>query len=394
MRVILKPGREKSLLRFHPWIFSGAIHSVEGDPGMGQTVSVWDKQGHQLGYGSFSPHSQIRVRMLSFDPDQLVDQELLHKRILRAAQGRKQFASDTIPAAYRLVNAESDGLPGLVVDRYDTFLVIQILSAGMEFWRATIIQTLHDLFPDCSLYERSDSQVRTKEGLAPQAGHVLGDEPPELVAIQEQAAGFYVDIREGHKTGFYLDQRESRSRVARYASRAEMLNCFCYTGGFGIMSLVWGADRVTQVDASPQALDLAAKNMHLNEIAADRVEHVPGDVFKVLRAYKNQGRTFDMIVLDPPKFAESKAQVPKACRGYKDINLLALQLVRKGGMLFTFSCSGNIDADLFQKVVAGAAMDAGREVQILEHFFQAPDHPTSIFFPEGTYLKGLGLRVY
>ena len=394
MRVILKQGREKSLLRYHPWIFSGAIRSVEGNPGMGQSVSVLDNQGRILGHGSFSPHSQIRVRMLSFDAERPVDEELVRERIAQAAEGRSRFASDNGPVAYRLINAESDGLPGLVVDRYDTFLVMQILSAGMEFWREAIIRSLQDLFPGCSLYERSDSQVRTKEGLAPRAGHIFGQEPPELVEIREQAAGFYVDIREGHKTGFYLDQRESRSRVARYAAGTEMLNCFCYTGGFGIMSLVWGADKVTQLDASPQALDLAAKNARLNDIDSDRVEHVPGDVFKVLRVYMHQGRTFDTIVLDPPKFAESKAQVKKACRGYKDINLLALKLLRKGGTLFTFSCSGNMDADLFQKVVAGAAVDSGRNVQILEHFTQSPDHPTSIFFPEGTYLKGLGLRVY
>jgi len=392
--IVLKKGREKSVKRFHPWIFSGAIHTIDGTPAPGESVGILDAAGQCLGHGSYSPHSQIRVRALSFDPDQDITAELITQRIERSIGGRKHIILGNGPAACRLINAESDGLPGLVVDCYDTFLVIQILAMGMEWWRETIIAALQNLLPDSSIYERSDSEVRRKEGLDLRAGHIFGDEPPELVTIREDAAAYYVNIKTGHKTGFYLDQRTNRTRVAKYANHAEMLNCFSYTGGFGIMSLVWGAETVTNIDASAQALEIASKNAELNDIAPERVNQVQGDVFKLLRAYRKEGRQFDIVVLDPPKFAESKAQVNKACRGYKDINLTALKLIRPGGMLFTFSCSGNIDADLFQKVVAGAAIDAKRDVQIVEHLFQSPDHPTNIFFPEGTYLKGLGLRVY
>ncbi|MFA7165507.1 MAG: class I SAM-dependent methyltransferase [Desulfoplanes sp.] len=392
--IVLKQGREKSLKRFHPWIFSGAIQKVNGNPAPGESVGILDATGQCLGHGSYSPHSQIRVRALSFDPDQDITPELIHQRIQRAIDGRKHILAGNGPGACRLINAESDGLPGLVVDCYDTFLVIQILAMGMEWWRETIIQTLQTLCPDYSIYERSDSEVRRKEGLDLRTGRITGEEPPDQVTIREDAAAYFVNIKTGHKTGFYLDQRTNRTRVARYAAHAEMLNCFSYTGGFGIMSLVWGAERVINIDASQQALDLASKNAELNDIAPERVNQVQGDVFKLLRTYRDEGRQFDIVVLDPPKFAESKAQMNRACRGYKDINLSALKLIRPGGMLFTFSCSGNIDADLFQKVVAGAAIDARRDVQIVEHLFQSPDHPTSIFFPEGTYLKGLGLRVY
>ncbi len=393
-KIFLNAGREKSLKRFHPWIFSGAIKKVEGSPAPGEPVLIEDSHGRGLGYGSYSPQSQIRARMLSFDPDQEVDADFIARRIRQALAGRKNLISSTGPAACRLINAESDGLPGLIVDRYDSFLVLQILSMGMEWWKETLVDILAELVPGCSIYERSDADVRKKEGLQLRTGVLRGSEPPDLVTVQEDAAAFHVDIKNGHKTGFYLDQRSNRTRVAHYAAHADMLNCFSYTGGFGIMSLVWGADHVTNIDASKQALAIASKNAGLNEIAPERLDNLQGDVFKMLRTYRDEGRQFDVVVLDPPKFADSKAQVNKACRGYKDINLTALQLIRPGGMLFTFSCSGSIDGDLFQKVVAGAAVDARRDVQIVEHLFQAPDHPISIFFPEGTYLKGFGLRVW
>ena len=393
-KIVLNPGREKSLKRFHPWIFSGAVKKVEGNPAPGEPVLVQDSHGQEMGYASYSPQSQIRARMLSFNPDQEIDAHLIKNLVRRALDGRKHLTSGTGPVACRLINAESDGLPGFIVDRYDSFLVVQILSMGMEWLKETLVEILADLLPGCSIYERSDADVRKKEGLERRTGVLLGDEPPDLVTIQEDAAAFHVDIKNGHKTGFYLDQRTNRTLVARYAAHADMLNCFSYTGGFGIMSLVWGADHVTNIDASQPALNIAAQNAQLNDIEPERIDNVQGDVFKMLRTYRDEGRQFDVVVLDPPKFADSKAQVNKACRGYKDINLTALKLIRPGGMLFTFSCSGSIDTDLFQKVVAGAAVDARRDVQIVEHLFQAPDHPIGIFFPEGIYLKGFGLRVY
>jgi len=390
----LKPGREKSLQRRHPWVFSGAIEKVEGDPGSGETVEVRSAGGTPLALGAYSPHSQIAVRTWTFDPTESISPAFFRDRLTRALAARHQvFPKHLASNAYRLVNAETDGLPGLVVDRYGEYLVCQFLSAGAEYWKREIVTLLADLLPYAGIYERSDVDVREKEGLSSATGVLVGSPPPDLVEIDEYGCRFAVDVRGGHKTGFYLDQRDNRVLVGEYAEGREVLNCFAYTGAFGVWALKGGAVKVTNVESSAAALDLARRNVELNELDASRVENIAGDVFHVLRQYRDARRQFDLIVLDPPKFAESRSQIEKAGRGYKDINLLAFKLLRPGGVLFTFSCSGLITPDLFQKIVAGAALDAGRDVQIVRRLTQAPDHPVALNFPEGEYLKGLVCRV-
>ncbi len=397
----LAPGKERSVLRRHPWIFSGAIAAVDGAAAPGETAAVVSAAGTPLGWGAYSPQSQIRVRMWSFDPSVEVSPELLRGRLQQALVARRALAATPGLNAYRLVNAESDGLPGLVIDRYGDFLVCQFLTAGAEFWKAEIVALAQELAgtgggpsgPVRGIYERSDVDVRAKEGLALSAGCLAGEAPPDLTVINEHGCRFGVEIPHGHKTGFYLDQRENRRLLAEYAAGADLLNCFAYTGSFGVWALAGGARRVTNVESSTAALELARHNTELNGFDAGQVDNIAGDVFGVLRQFRDAGRQFDVVVLDPPKFAESRAQVERATRGYKDINLLAVKLLRPGGILFTFSCSSLIAPDLFQKVVAGAALDAGRRVKIERWLHQGPDHPVSLSFPEGLYLKGLVCRV-
>ncbi|MEK6776181.1 MAG: class I SAM-dependent methyltransferase [bacterium] len=391
--VILKSGREKALHRRHPWIFSGAIASVQGTPAPGETVEILAQDRRRLARGAYSPHSQITVRVWTFNPDEEISPAFFRGRLERAIASRRDLTESKDLTAVRLVHSESDGLPGLIVDRYGGFLVCQFMTAGSEYWKQEIVARIKDLVPCAGIYERSDLDVREKEGLQPCTGILAGDAPPDLVEIREGECRFLVDILHGHKTGFYLDQRDNRALAAGYARGSEVLNGFAYTGGFGVFALKGGAARVTHVESSSDALALAAKNVELNNLNADQVESVAGDVFQVLRQYRDSRREFDLIILDPPKFAESMSQIERAGRGYKDINLLAFKLLRPGGVLFTFSCSGLLAPDLFQKIVAGAALDAGRDVQIIQRLSQAPDHPTLLSFPEGSYLKGLVCRV-
>jgi 23S rRNA (cytosine1962-C5)-methyltransferase len=391
--LVLKADRVKPALRRHPWVFSGAVARVEGDPAPGETVLVRSDEGRELGVAAYSPQSQIRARMWSFDGRALVDEAFLRARLAAAIEARGEMLARVPGGCGRLVNAESDGLPGLIVDRYADFLVCQFQSAGVERWKAVIVEQLQTLWPCLGIYERSEAESRRKEGLGPAEGRLAGEEPPELVEILEGPYRYLVDIRSGHKTGFYLDQRVNRVRVANYAAGREMLNCFAYTGGFTVPAMQAGAASVTNVETSAPALALGRLNLGLNGLEAAAVQDVEGDVFKVLRSLRDGRRNFDLIVLDPPKFADARAHVGKAARGYKDINLLAFKLLRPGGLLFTFSCSGLIGRDLFQKIVADAAVDATRDVQILEWLSQAPDHPVALGFPEGAYLKGLVCRV-
>ena len=389
----LKPGREKSLLRRHPWIFSGSVDRLEGEAQPGETVQVAAAGGTPLALAAYSPHSQIAARVWTFDPGARVDADFFRQRLTQALQLRRQLAASLATTAYRLVNAEADGLPGVIVDQYGEFLVCQFLSAGAEAHRQELVAALQELVPCAGIYERSEATVRAKEGLEPRVGLLWGAEPPAQIEIAEGACRFLVEVRGGHKTGFYLDQRDNRRLLAQYAQGREVLNCFAYTGAFGIWALRGGAVKVTNVEESAVALELSSRHTELNGLDADKLENVEGDVFKVLRQYRDGRRSFDLIVLDPPKFAESQHQLDRACRGYKDINLLALKLLRPGGVLFTFSCSGQVGLDLFQKVVADAALDAGREVQFLQRLGQAADHPVRGSFPEAGYLKGLVCRV-
>jgi 23S rRNA (cytosine1962-C5)-methyltransferase len=387
--LILKPGREKSLLHRHPWIFSGAIDRIKGEPQAGETVMVRDGNGAFLAYAAFSPQSQIRARVWSFREGEAIDATFFRARLQRAIAARKDLAIKT--DGLRLVHGESDGLPGLIVDRYGSLLVIQVLSAGMERWREEIVDLLAELTGCPNIYERSDVEVRDLEGLAARKGLLRGELPSPL-AIREHGLSYYVDVERGQKTGFYLDQRENRRRVGELAKGRDVLNCFCYSGGFSISALSGGARSVVSVDSSAEALHLARENALLNGLPEERVEWLEGDVFKALRQFRDQGRSFDLIVLDPPKFAPTAQHATKAARAYKDINLWAFRLLRPGGLLATFSCSGGVSPDLFRKILAGAALDAGVTGQVLEHFSAAPDHPVALSFPEGEYLKGLLVR--
>jgi 23S rRNA (cytosine1962-C5)-methyltransferase len=391
--IVLKRGREKSLMRRHPWIFSGAIARVEGKPRQGETVDILAAEGAVLARGSYSPASQITVRVWTFDPQEEVTPEFFHGRLERAIHSRRALLADEGPHGVRLVNAESDGLPGIIVDLYADFIVGQFLTAGAEYWKGAVVEALSRLASVSGIYERSDADVREKEDLPKLAGVLAGAEPPDLVEIREGASRYLVDLKRGHKTGFYLDQRENRRMMEEFARGADMLNCFSYTGGFGIAALHAGAARVTNVDSSASALELARKNAELNGLDASSLESVEGDVFTIMRRWRDTGRLFDLVVLDPPKFAQSQSQLMRAGRAYKDINLLAFKLLAPGGTLFTFSCSGLVSAELFQKIVADAALDAGREAQIVRRLAQAGDHPTLLSFPEGAYLKGLICKV-
>lgn len=391
--LFLKPGREKSLLRRHPWVFSGAIEKTDGAPQEGETVEVRSSRSDFLAWAAYSPQSQIRARVWSFRPEEQVDASLLRRRLERAVSLRTTLATADAGNAIRLVHGESDGLPGLIVDRYADTLVMQVLSTGIERWRETIADLLLEISPAERLYERSDADVRQLEGLTERVCPVRGSAPPERVKIREYGLDYWVGVIHGHKTGFYLDQRANRLKVRSLAGGRQVLDCFSYTGGFTVNALAGGAESVLTVDSSAEALAQAKENVELNNMPAERVEWLEGDVFQVLRKLRDQARRFDLIVLDPPKFAQTASQAERASRGYKDINLLAFKLLRPGGILVTFSCSGGVSEDLFQKIVAGAALDAGVHARIVERLHQGFDHPVALEFPEGAYLKGLVIRV-
>ena len=385
----LKPGREKSIIQRHPWIFAGAIASVSGEAAAGDTVVVRASTGAFLARAGFSPSSQIAGRIWSWDESEQIDAAFFEPRIRKAIDARAALSQTT--TAVRWVNAESDGLPGLVVDRYATFAVCQFLTAGADRWRNEICASLAARPEIQGVYERSDVDVRSKEGLTARTGVLWGEAPAETVEVDEGRWRFAVNIAHGHKTGFYLDQRESRRAVAALAGGREVLNAFAYTGAFAVAALSAGAQSVVSVDSSRPALELAAHNLKLNGLPPDGLRE--GDVFKVLREYRDSGRMFDMVILDPPKFAQSQGQLQRAARAYKDINWLACRVLRPGGYLVTFSCSGLVSADLFQKIVFGAALDAQRDGQIVQWLAQASDHPVRLTFPEAYYLKGLVCRI-
>jgi 23S rRNA (cytosine1962-C5)-methyltransferase len=395
VKLHLKAGREKSLLRRHPWVFSGAIDKLYGSPASGDTVQVRASDGRFLAWAAWSPHSQIRARAWSFDESDAPGPALLQGRIAQALAlrlGPALQSADGQNTALRLVHGEADRLPGLIVDRYGDTLVAQILSAGIERWRDVLADALVDQTGCARIYERSDADVRELEGLPVRAGPMRGDAPAVPLEIVEHGLRYAVDVVGGQKTGFYLDQRDNRNRIRGLASGRDVLNCFCYTGGFSIAALAGGALSVVSIDSSGPALELARRNARENGFDASRTEWIEADVFRYLRDARSQNRSFDLIVLDPPKFAPTEKHAPAAARAYKDINLNALKLLRPGGLLATFSCSGGVSADLFQKIVAGAAADAAASATILERFHAAPDHPVLLEFPEGEYLKGLLLR--
>lgn len=392
--IYLVKGREKSLRRKHPWVFSRGISKVEGEPALGETVDIFTHDGKWLAKAAYSPNSQIRARVWSFNKED-INKAFFVKRIQGAQLLREDIIERDGLTGYRLIAAESDGLPGITIDKYQDFLVCQLLSAGAEFHKQTLVEALLEVFPECNIYERSDVAVRKKEGLEEAMGILHGEEPPKSVVIEENGVKISVDIVGGHKTGFYLDQRDSRLQSMKYVKDKEVLNCFSYTGGFGLYALKGGAKRVINADVSQPALDTAKFNAELNEfdISKKRAVFLNADVFKLLREYRDQGTKFDVVIMDPPKFVSSKNNLTSGANGYKDINMLAMQILKPGGTLLTYSCSGLMSADLFQKVIADAAVDSGRQVKFIERFEQAADHPTDSAYPEGFYLKGFACKV-
>jgi 23S rRNA (cytosine1962-C5)-methyltransferase len=385
--LILKKARERSVKRRHPWIFSGAVEKASGKPG--ETLEVRDIAGNPLALAAYSPNSQIRARVWTFDTKEAVDSSFLQKRIRKAVELREQLPASRHTNAMRLIHGESDGLPGLVVDRYADVLVAQFLASGVERWREEILNLLVEITGCEAVFERSDAEVRKLEGLEPRVGFARGNRNASRCPIVEHGLNFRVDVEQGQKTGFFLDQRENRQRVRALAAGREVLDGFCYTGGFAIAALAGGAKHVTAIESSSDAIQIAKENLAANPLAAGGIEFVQADVFKHLRLLRDKGARYDLIVLDPPKLAPTAAHAKNAARAYKDINLLALKLLAPGGLLATFSCSGGVSAELFQSIVAGAALDAGGEAKIIERFSAAADHPVALEFPEGDYLKGL-----
>ncbi|MEY4591594.1 MAG: hypothetical protein RIR18_489 [Pseudomonadota bacterium] len=400
--LILHPGKERSVFKRHPWLFAGSIAHLTGRVKAGETVDICTDNGEVLARAAFSPQSQIRARIWSFNPDETIDDAFFKRKVAQAVARRKVLPSLAHQEGLRLIHAESDGLPGVICDQYGDTLVIQLTSAGADKWRKAIVGALVKATGCARIYERSDSDVRGLEGLGSVTGWAYDETPGEpdnkSLTILENGVRLGIDIVNGHKTGFYLDQRDNRALLGQLSAGKEVLNCFCYTGGFSLQALAGGAASVLSVDSSGPALAQAQANLALNpQLPADRAEWLEADVFQALRDFRKEGRQFDLIVLDPPKFAPSAAHADRASRAYKDINMLGCRLLRPGGLLMTYSCSGGIGLELFQKIVAGAALDAGREsgrnASIVQRLAGAPDHPVALNFPEGEYLKGLLVQV-
>lgn len=392
-RIVLKAGRDKSLRRRHPWIFSGAMARVEGSPEPGDTVAVTDSGGRLLAQAAYSPHSQIVGRVWSFDADVKVGHSFFQERLERALRRRPWLADPKEGEAGRLINAESDGLPGVTVDRYGPWLVAQFTTVGADRWKGVIADLLLSITGCRGILERSDGESRTQEGLSEVVAPLGGETLPQRLEIHEEGLRFWVEPWIGHKTGFYLDQRENRPLAGQGVNGKRVLNAFCFSGAFGLHASAGGAAMVTQLDSSASALDLVHQNAALNGIPPDRYETIRGNAFQVMRGWREEGRIFDHIILDPPRLADSRAGLNRAARAYKDINWLAFRLLAPGGTLLTFSCSGRMPEDLFAKIVADAALDAGRDAVILRRLGQAPDHLLSLAFPEGRYLKGFLCQV-
>ncbi len=387
--IVLRSGREKSVLNRHPWIFLSAIERVEGSPESGETVLVLDAKKQVIAKAAYSPASKIKARVWTTSVDLEINRDYIAKKISESLERRRALLEGQTTTAARLVYGEADGLPGLIVDKYNNTIVLQILSAGAEFWKKEIASILGEMLqPDC-IYERSDVEVRTLEGLPERQGLLAGNLKDTSVIMTEHGIKYHVDISEGQKTGFYIDQRDNRQKVFELAKNRDILNCFCYTGGFSLNALAGGAKSVLSVDSSAPALEILNQNIMLNQFEKKEHQVMEGDVFKLLRLFRDQAKSFDMIILDPPKFAPTISQAEKASRAYKDINLLAIKLLRPGGKLVTFSCSGGISRELFQKIIAGAALDAGVEIRIKDYLSQSADHPVLTSFPESFYLKGL-----
>ena len=389
-QIILQPGKDRSVLRRHPWLFEGAVERLNGRARSGDSVEVVSAEGRPLGKAAWSPNSRIRARMWSFNSTETIDDAFFKRRIAAALARRAALPELAGQQGLRLIHGESDGLPGVICDRYDDTLVLALSSAGAEKWCDAIAAALQKATGCARIYERSDADLRSLEGLEPRCGWLSGEPAIAPLLIDEHGVVMAVDVEGGHKTGFYLDQRDNRRLTRELAQGRRVLNCFCYTGGFSLQALAGGAERVLSLDSSGPALEGARRNLARNpQLSAKRAEWREADVFDELRALRTAGEQFDLIVLDPPKFAPSPAHAERASRAYKDINLNAFKLLAPGGILMTYSCSGGIGIELFQKIVAGAALDAGIEARIVRRLSASADHPVLLDFPEGEYLKGL-----
>jgi len=393
-RLLLHPGKERTVLRRHPWIFAGSVDRLDGRARPGDTVDVVAADGRELGRAAWSPASQIRARMWSFDTGAAIDHALFKRKVAESVARRASHPMLATQDGQRLIHGESDGLPGVIADRYGAVVVLQLTSAGAEKWRDAIVAGLVQATGCTAVYERSDSDVRRLEGLEPRTGCAWGELPDGPLLITENGVRMEVDVVGGHKTGFYLDQRDNRKLTGELAHGRRVLNCFCYTGGFSLQALAGGATSVLSIDSSGPALATAARNLaHNPQLDAARAAWQEDDVFEALRALRTEGQTFDLIVLDPPKFAPSAAHAERAGRAYKDINLFGFRLLAPGGILMTYSCSGGIGLEMFQKIVASAAGDAGVDARIIHRLAAAADHPVGLAVPEGEYLKGLAVQV-
>jgi 23S rRNA (cytosine1962-C5)-methyltransferase len=393
-QLILLPGKERSAFKHHPWLFAGSVGRLEGRARPGDTVEVLADNLRPLGRAAYSPKSQIRARFWTFDAEESIDDAFFKRRIAAAVALRQSLPELRGQQGLRLIHAESDGLPGVIADQYGDTVVVQLTSAGADKWRSAIVAGLVKATGCARVYERSDSDVRGLEGLGPTTGWLHGEAPKTPLSIDENGVCLVIDIAGGHKTGFYLDQRENRALLGQLSHGKDVLNCFCYTGGFSLQALAGGAKSVLSIDSSGPALAQAAANLALNPaLPADRAQWQEADVFQALRDFRKAGKLFDLIVLDPPKFAPSAAHADRAAKAYKDINILGCRLLKPGGLLMTYSCSGGIGLEMFQKIIADSALDAGRTARIVRRLAGAADHPVALNFPEGEYLKGLLVQV-
>lgn len=393
VEIKLKKGKEKAVYQRHPWVFSGALDKVKGKPENGDVVKVLDAQGEFLAYGYYNDQSRVAVRLLEWDENVGIDEAWYEQKVNTAIDGRAHLLANEATTACRLIFSEADFLPGLIVDRYADFLSVQILSSGIEKAKETIIKVLVKRLQPKGIFDRSDATARTHEGITAENGLLWGENPAEFIEVKENGIKYHINIAEGQKSGFYCDQRDNRSILASYSTGKTVLDCFSYSGGFSLNAFAQGAAEVTSVDSSALAIETLKQNITLNQFDAAKHIAIQSDVNKQLRQFNDEGKKFDVVVLDPPKYAPSRSALDRAARAYKDLNRRGLMLLESGGLLATFSCSGAVDIETFKQIIAWAALDAGKEVQIIKQFCQPEDHPVRLSFPEGEYLKGLLLRV-
>lgn len=393
VEIKLKKGKEKAVYQRHPWVFSGALDKVKGKPENGDVVKVLDAQGEFLAYGYYNDQSRVAVRLLEWDENVSIDEAWYEQKVNTAIDGRAHLLANEATTACRLIFSEADFLPGLIVDRYADFLSVQILSSGIEKAKDTIIKVLVKRLQPKGIFDRSDATARTHEGITAENGLLWGENPAEFIEVKENGIKYHINIAEGQKSGFYCDQRDNRSILASYSKGKTVLDCFSYSGGFSLNAFAQGAAEVTSVDSSALAIETLKQNIVLNQFDAAKHIAIQSDVNKQLRQFNDEGKKFDVVVLDPPKYAPSRSALDRAARAYKDLNRRGLMLLESGGLLATFSCSGAVDIETFKQIIAWAALDAGKEVQIIKQFCQPEDHPVRLSFPEGEYLKGLLLRV-